>query len=546
MQLEVNEGERGTLDWRLSVFSRRHGPWSSADFRPARVRWVYWMCGDGHIFLDHLRLHGGPDPKWTVDDFNIIAAVGGVAAGKSYLLLRTLHQHLGLSGIEHVTRTRDIVPVEDRDSDWLEEEPLRLLENHYQRMAEDGLPMEPTTRIDMLPYRFLTEHLSSDIVDKISAIHHELAGDDNVDPSWGQRFRQPIVKRYQIGSRRILTAVADLAGELFDRHNINDDHRQRVLRNYGTLAWVIDPVITAAIDDFLPEHLARSVVPASMRPDPAVNANPDQIRGRRRSVQQQLARSLAQADSRLAADIGPTQHLLVCITKADLIHLALRDGQKLANLGEPDDVVEGVARYLLEVANRASSDQPSLAVDRTAERSIINPIYRMRHEPTLYTAVVRQFATAFADHYSAPDAFWGLVHRGTGDTIEIPAGKPSGALPPGRLTVPSLNEHIAGSLSSAEPAGKLRTRDLVMSALGCGLAYGLGFRQPIEKMLQQSWRDLRFFPCSPLASAPIQTTDGSERITLLEKTARFPQLHDRSAALTQLLLNMLRGVRDHG
>src|SRR5215470_13960625 len=116
MQLEVNEGERGTLDWRLSVFSRRHGPWSSADFRPARVRWVYWMCGDGHIFLDHLRLHGGPDPKWTVDDFNIIAAVGGVAAGKSYLLLRTLHQHLGLSGIEHVTRTRDIVPVEDRDS----------------------------------------------------------------------------------------------------------------------------------------------------------------------------------------------------------------------------------------------------------------------------------------------------------------------------------------------------------------------------------------------------------------------------------------------
>lgn len=542
--LEVNGGDAGTLDWRLSLFGHRGKRWSSPGFKPAHVRWVYRLCGDGHLFLDHIRLRGGTrDPQWTVHDFDVAAAVGGVAAGKSYLLLRTLSQHLTISGLEYVPAVDNMVPIDDHDADWLEEAPMHLLEGHYLQMSAEGTPLPPTTRRDLLPVEFLTEKVSGDIVRQILAIHHDLVGDDHRDDNtWGQRMRQPIVKRYQIGNRRVIAAIADLAGELFDQSTINDEHQQRLLRNYGTLIWVVDPVIAGPFRTFLPAGIKPTVVSASMRPDRAVHDNPTTVQNRRGSGQRLLAATLAKVDSKLAADVGPTQHLLVCITKSDLIHLALRKGRKLTDLGQADDVVEGSARYLLEVAQRAGSDEASLAVEPAAKIAVVDPVHRARHEPSLRADLVRQLSSALVRHYSSPDAFWDLTHHGGDAAVDIPAGHPSSVLPPGFLAVPSLNTHIAESLAAGQ-GGVLRVRDLVMSALGCGIAFGLGFRQPIERMLQQPWRDLRFFLCSPLASVPTQVEGDPDHIEPLEKSESFPEIDDRSAALTQLLLCVLRRVR---
>jgi hypothetical protein len=543
--LEVTGGEAGTLDWRLSLFGHRGRSWSSADFRPGLVRWVYRLCGDGHLFLDHIRLRGGArDPEWTVHDFDVVAAIGGVAAGKSYLLLRTLSQHLTISGLEHIAGVDDMVPIDNRDADWMEEAPMRLLEDHYRQMSETGMPLPPTTRRDLLPFEFLTEKVSGDIVRQILAIHRDLVGEDHLDPTWGQRIRQPIVKRYQIGNRQVLLAIADLAGELFDQSTINDDHQKRLLRNYGTLVWVVDPVIAGPFRAFLPTKIEPTVVSASMRPDRAVHANPATVQNRRSSGQRKLATTLATVDSTFGADLGPTQYLLVCITKSDLVHLTLRSGRKLTDLGRSGrdgDVVEGAARYLLEVAHRAGKVNASLVVERAAKIAVVDPIYRARHEPTLSAAVARQLADALIEHYSTPDAFWDLTHHGNDAIVRIPEGDPSAVLPPGVLVVPSLNAHIAGSLTPGQ-AGVLRVRDLVMSALGCGIAFGLGFQKSIEQMLQQQWRDLRFFLCSPLASAPTQVKGDPDLIKPLDAES-FPELDDDSAALTQLLLCLLRRVR---
>lgn len=533
LRLEVASGPAGNRQWRLSLFGAGRGtelgPWTSDEFIPNEVRWVYRMCGDGHVFLDHLNL-ATRNPEWTVEGFDVAAAIGPIAAGKSYLVLRTLNQNLAIG---HIDAGPPPEPrrVSTHRVGGLEGEPDRYLMNQYRRMAVDGNPLEPTLLDETLPFSFLDAQVGNKIVAKIFDIHREVTGSDAyVDRrSWGRRMRQPIVKRYHIGTRRVLTATADLAGEMFHRQLDDEDHQRRTLREYGTLLWVIDAAITQQFRDFMPTDMRDQVMPASTRLGSTAGDIAD-----RRSVQHELADVLAQVDGWPSGPVGGTQHTLPCITKADLIHLCLRKGKHLSELGRPGDVVDGATTYLLDIARRPTG----LLADEVT-RNIVAPLHARRHQRAGQRNYARHIATALVDWYSNPDEFWKLVHLGGPATITYRAGIPAAQYPAGRIPVDEIGRHLALSLVEGQ-GGVLRIRDTVMSAIGCGLAFGLGFRHPIDAMMAQDWRELRFYLCSPLVEVPTQAPDGSGVMTPLDDTHSFPDKGDRSAGLTQLLLSILR------
>jgi len=543
LRLELCVEQRGAVDWRLSLFDGSRFWPPSPGFHPARVRLVYRVCGDGHVFLEHVVTGGAAAmPTWRVDQFDVIAAIGQAATGKSYLMLRTLSQHLTISGLTHVDTPVPPAQVSVYNADWLlEAEPLELLKRQYLQTEIRGMTIEPTLARDLMPYEFLTDNVAAGVVQQILDIHTELLGRDSVDrDSWGQRIRQPIVRRYQIGNRRVMAAVADLAGESFASNAVQSLHNRFLLRNYGTLVWTIDPVVCTPFPKFLPAGTDRTSLAASMRPDGLLYDRTDEVRRERNVVQRQLAGTLTELGT-ISEDVGPVQYLLVCVTKADLIRHALAGGASLRKLGSTDAVVRGTARYLADVAARAGGPHPSVVVEDAAWRQVIGRIAGFAHDPALGTRVAWQFADAIVNHHDQPDTFWELVDGGGGGVVDVPEGVPEAVLPPGRLTVPTLDDHVAGSLVPGQ-SGVLRLRDLVMSALGCGIAYGLGFEQNIDMLLSQPWREPRFFLCSALGEVPVPGSS-EELIKPMDSDASFPDFDTRSAALSQLLLCMLRRVR---
>ncbi|KOX27092.1 hypothetical protein ADK67_14860 [Saccharothrix sp. NRRL B-16348] len=542
--LQVHGSQPGDMEWRIGLFGRDQS-WASAGFQERRIRWYYRICGDGHVFLDHIRTSGARyDPEWTVDRSDVAAAIGGTAAGKSYLVLRTLNQQLTPTGLDAVDWDADGTRIDPQTSDMLEEHPLNVLTAHYARTEEEGQPMNATQLGEMMPVAFLNDTVSADLVDQIDRIHETHAAGNE----WGKRIRQPIVRRYQIGTERVLTAIADLPGELFDQRTVQADDRQRLLRNYGTLLWVVDPVVTE-FSHLLPESQAPRVMRASMRPAADVNADHDRVRRKRNGVQDRLARQLAELSGALAVDLGGTQQVLVCVTKADLVRLMLEGGRSLRDIGrDPDgldhpgeglgDVVTGTARYLLEAAKRHATAR--LRLDPGAE-AVVERITRNQYDGEVRTKAAVQIAEALVTHFDNPTALWNLVHLGRKDTVKIPPGDPSALLPPGLIQVPSLDRHLIDSLVVGQ-ARVMRTRDLVMSALTCGLVYGLGFGEQTQRMLGQEWRELRFFLCSPLGQVPVPTADDAVSFKPLGK-GRFTDLSAPSSALSQLLLCVLGRLR---
>jgi len=540
--LEVCGSDRGAMEWRLSSFGGGAEA-SSKGYHASRPGWVYRMCGDGHVFLDHIRMTGeSVSTEWTVDDFDASATIGGVAAGKSYLILRTLHQHLSVNGLQNLTTADRPMQVDSHTADWLEDTPLQVLLQDYRNTEEKGLPLDPTVLRTTVPFHFLSTNVSPDLVPAVLELQEKLGGADHLDRStWGRRIRQPILCRYSIGGRRVLVAIADLAGEQFAKSALEDDHQQRLLRNYGTLTWVIDPAIAKPFATFIPADAVEDTIAASVRPDENVTNDLRGVLHQRNSVQRGVALKLAQRTAALAANVGSRQHVLVCISKMDLVHLALRRGKRLDDLGTKDAVVEGTARYLAHVAIRFSGPNRRL-VEQAALRSVIEPIARTQHEQKLFEATVRQFARAIVEHHNDPAEWWNLVHVGGGAVIGVREGELSSVLPAGRIVLPSLDAHVAAALTPHASA-VLRTRDLVMSALGCGIAFALGFGQRIESMLGHEWRDIRFFLCSPLEHAPVRVAETSELIEPRDASAVFPDVDERSAALSQLLLSLLRRMR---
>ncbi|WP_367129153.1 hypothetical protein [Saccharothrix sp. HUAS TT1] len=538
--LEVHGTQPGDMQWRIGLYGDPQS-WASSDFQERRIRWYYRICGDGHVFLDRIRSTGARyDPEWTVESFDVAAAIGGTAAGKSYLVLRTLSQQLTTTSLESVDWRPDLTAINPQTSDMLEEHPLNVLVGHYARTEEEGRPMNATQLGEMMPVAFLNDTVSADLVNRIDEIHEVHAAGNE----WGKRIRQPIVRRYQIGGRRVLTAIADLPGELFDQRTVLADDRQRLLRNYSTLMWVVDPVITKGFTGLLPDDKAERVMRGSMRPAKDVNTGADRVRGARNLVQNRVAGQLAELSGSLAVDLGGTQQVLVCVTKADLFRLALEAGRTLRDLGRgpdadgPGDVVTGVARYLLEVARR--SDSGRTALDRAAHNVVV-PILHNQYDVRVRNQAALQVAGSLVTHYADPHALWNLVHLGGRDLIKVEAGDPSALLPPSEIPLPSLDRHLTESLVVGQ-ARVLRVRDLVMSALTCGITYGLGFGQQIASMLGQDWRELRFFLCSPLGEVPVPSGEGAESFQPLGK-GHFTDLTARSGALSQLLLNLLGRLR---
>ena len=90
---------------------------------------------------------------------------------------------------------------------------------------------------------------------------------------------------------------------------------------------------------------------------------------------------------------------------------------------------------------------------------------------------------------------------------------------------------------SLAAAGRWCLRDLVTSAVGCGIAYGLGHEEALYAVLRDPAQYPRFFVCSPLATVP--ASPDNEHLVPLAAAVRFPQPHARSAGLTQLLFAVL-------
>lgn len=556
MRVELSGNREGQLQWRLSLFGRMsHLMWSSEHFSAVERTAVYHMCGGGHLFLKKVLAAGAPALNWEATRTDVLATVGAIAAGKSNLMLRTLRQPLTVGGL----MVRDHTPVSHYEAHWLEEVPMNLLVSGYNRMLADGLPIGPTIIQSMQPVEIL-DRIGNGVLGQILKIHEILlqgrvgpGGEpEKVRTDWGQHIRQPVIRRFSIGGERVMLGVADMPGEQFsggggassrgDGDHENDE-RLRTLGNYGSLVWVIDPAVCSRFRSFLPND-----PDASMRPE----ANMD-LRGAqttRQTVQAKLAERLGEAGGHMLRNIHPEVRLNFCVSKADLVHEALRRGTRLHSMGwtgpgewtagreATSRVVEGAMEYLVAMTRRVTK---GFITDQRIGGELVEPLMAVWGRDEQFQELAHRVAMALISHYSEPDAFWNLVHEGFSDRIEVPPGVFHNQ--PGlTLTVPSLDEHIVAALAPGR-GGVLHARDLVMSAVACGVCFGLGYRENIRVLFNDpnNWRDPRFHLCSPLVHVPEKMA--ADRIRPTGVNAQFPDIQERSAALSQLLISLLRGVR---
>jgi hypothetical protein len=335
--------------------------------------------------------------------------------------------------------------------------------------------------------------------------------------------------------------VADLPGELFAPDTVVPRERVK-LRAYDALVWVVDPVVATEAMDRLAEDSLHSdaayanILDGSLRPGTTATAGRDRVRINRDNIQVDIGQHLTRVDGMMTANQGGALQMLVAVTKCDMLHAALRK-KTLHDLGPENVVMRGVAGYLAFLSRRFAQGEID-ADDQSAK------LLRYLHGGASVDQEVRQrrtlqVADGLLTHYSVQGNFWNLVHTGNTDRVEIPSGAEM-ALHGWRLEVPSLGAHLDASL----PAGSSRRillRDLVMSSVGCGVAYGLGHENALFQLLRENWQVLRFFLCSPLGTVPRATDE--ELLTPLESTARFPRVSAPSAALTQLLLSVLGKAR---
>jgi hypothetical protein len=228
--------------------------------------------------------------------------------------------------------------------------------------------------------------------------------------------------------------------------------------------------------------------------------------------------------------------LLVAVSKADLLSLGNRY-LGLSKLGEEDRLHRGVARYLEHLAVQCGVGIVTGA--EPAARDLLGGYLGAGGELSVIRSRCAQLAAAIVAHYDRPDALWSLVHRGHNDVIEVP-GDGRGQLLRYQLALPSIEDHLQVGLRRGN-ATAMQIRDIVMSSLGCGVMFALGFSGPVELLLQRTERhgEIRFFLCSPLSSVPRVRRGTQHQIELLEGNGTFPLLSERSAALTQLRLASL-------
>jgi hypothetical protein len=552
LRLEVGAPDgNNRYPWRVSAIDGNFRPAVSIDppFYGREVDYIYLLCGDGHIFPEAtpvLRSHGpAADAKQHIDIWNMVAVVGAPAGGKTYLLLRMLSQNPNNTDgwetdqEERRLRRRKLTP--------LEEVVFTAWSKAYQETQATGRPMPATGGT---PIAFPAGLLSEELHEALEAIRElirlTVVDGDRRARTWGTGFRQPLVMRTDSQGDRTWTGAVDLPGELFlpDSRNV----RQSVkLRAYDSLIWVIDPVVAAALDPFvagsLPaeEEERKKLLGGSLRPGTTVQTPAQVIRINRDQIQIEIGQHLSLVDGLFAVDEGHSLQLLVTVTKCDLIHATLDkkgmpDAKKLTDIGRPGAVARGVFGYLAFLANRWA--RRALDTDQATARLLSYLHAGDGVDPSVRQARIEQIGRELLEHYSDRDNFWNLVHGGELDAVEIPAGSHL-AIQPWTINVPSIGTHL-DQLSRPGSASQIHLRDLIMSALGCGIAYGLGHDSALFEILREKWLNLRFFLCSPLGTVPVEVEDF--HLKPLDDNDRFPGARERSAGLTQLLLSVLGKV----
>jgi hypothetical protein len=548
--LEVS-GPKSRPGWRLTVWG---GPESvvSRDrpFDHDEVVWRYALCGAGHYFLCWARTVA-EDGQQSWRDQNYVAAVGPTASGKSYLLIRTLNQPLTAIAVHPGDEGDFVQPV--RRLDLLEGEPRRVLEGAYhQTKNATHLRMGATRSSDLMPGPILLTHLhDADIPTHAAALQSAVTG-RMIDPlDWGQSFRQPLIVRSRFRDREALTCVADLAGELFGEESTTVGlvgvENLGLLRHCNALLWTVDPFHS---HERFPEYLRLALgnealfermAKGSSRAD-SLGEDYEEMLKRRSTEHDHLAERLAD-DTEMVGNVAGTLRQLVAVTKSDLIERALHT-RPLTALSPHDTgpgaeplVTAGVTRYLLYFTGRADLEPTPPArqlLDYLAGGGVRDEAAALSRR--------RQVAAALVRVYSDPGAFWNLVQHGRPVTVLADTDRDTGTdrarCRPVRIDVPGIAEHLRDYL---RPGGTelLHLRDLVLSALGCGVLYGLGNAYPLERMLRQRWRLLQFFLCSPLGTVPLI---GQDETRIEPSQGAYPSLSTPSAALIQLNLAIMRGA----
>lgn len=552
IQLQVGAPDRaGRPSWRVGFVQGRFRRATSMTpaFSEREVDFVYLLCGGGHIFPDASPLYyarGTGDAQQRVDVWNMVAAIGAPASGKTYLLLRTLHQSLDNEENLAFHDTADRVQV--RELSPLEKVPLSVRTEGYGHTLAEGYAIM-STNADAVgtPAGILSEYLPDAFAAVRSLIRRTVLGGAQRAKDWGRGSRQPLVLRTDARGRRSWTGVADLPGEMFADDQVNVRERSK-LRAYDALIWVLDPVVAANATDWLFEGSLSAgaakdlpgdavfahVLDGSMRPGSTAADGPAVVRPKREQVQQEIGRQLSLVEGSMAGDQGGALEMLVAITKCDLIAASLQV-KDLEDLGSPGMVRRGATALLLLYAGRLAAqalkaDQASTEIlefiwaGETARQSVRE--YRAEH-----------FAESLLRHYSESDAFWNLVHHGRPE--RVPVYEQGVNRPRWEIQVPSTGDHL--DVCATAGANTIFLRDLVMSAVGCGVAYGLGYENAVAGMLRNRWQNPRFFLCSPLTTVPFAGEDAV--LTPLDPRARFPRAHERSAGLTHLMLAILEKVR---
>ncbi|MFI5959855.1 hypothetical protein [Cryptosporangium sp. NPDC051539] len=573
--LEVGSPVDRRHTWRLSVVGNRAATRKSYQppFHPNAVEYTYVLCGSGHIFPYSAAL-GENEKHFGVHYWNTVAAMGPVASGKTYLLTRMLDQSLthvgdfpGGRGDERVTvRTYAGAPLEDYT--------LTTRRAQFDATLTSGRPIGATIGESLAPYQILNSLVSPVMFDAVIELMRETVTESMIDEgSWGTMPPQPIMMRTRVGDgtagRHGWTCVVDLAGEFFaDRDEqtaIGTVRERAALRGYNALIWTIDPVLETsvfdrfarrALDGRAPDAYDRllrgSLRPGSSSDDPDAEDFTKSVRVRRRRVQRTIAQRITKLEGEFLTDDLGRVRLLVAVSKVDIIRLALEKtmepAARLDDIGKSGSFKAGVMHYLDHVARNVGEiyhpDPDCAELLKRLDVRLVADEYVLQDR-------LSGLADSLLDHYSDADRFWQLVEEGGAADVRLGADPDDPYYDGPVLHVPSIGEHLRRALQPGppDPAGRtgvddpLLTRDLVMSAMGCGLVFALGYGEAMVGLMSMPWADLRIFLCSPLAATP-QESAGRDRVTMdpLDDAADFADTADRSASLTQLLLRVLRGV----
>jgi hypothetical protein len=532
--------------WRVSMLAGGYRVAESTDplFNPYDIEFVYLLCGDGHIFPDKTPAfragwhRAGDDARQWVNDFNMVAAVGSPASGKTYLLTRTLNQNLDVLtnwGVEDDpgrVRTRELTPLETL--------PMARRVDRYNETRNTGAAIAPTgADATAYPFGILRERFPEALAAIQKLIELTVLDGRSRAESWGRGFRQPLVLRTDSGEHRTWTGVADLPGELFTLDAVNRSEAGK-LSGFDALVWVVDPAVTPQAMDWMaldPNAEQQAQLDGSLRPGTSSPAGPEVVRINRERIQDTIGRRITVIDGPFARNEGRALQMLVAISKCDLIHAALsKCARHLADLGSPGQVHRGAAQYLYFALNRwmdrhADADAESARLFDYLRGAVNAPQLGRQQR-------IEQVARGLLDHYSQEAEFWKLMHWGTDSDVNIHAGP--GPELPHNIRVPTLDEHLQAARRPGR-ADEILIRDLVMSTIGCGIAYALKQEIALLRMQQEPWIELRFFLCSPLTTVPIAVDN--VHLRPLNPGDRFPPVDERAAGLTQLLLALLERAR---